>query len=328
MRTCPKCGDYYADDLLAFCLADGTPLVGVTPHSESWNEGVRVVAEKEAALRKQRRRFRWRHVLMSATTTLVMTTVVCVVTVNSLLYLAPGPEEVSRAAASTPAPPPNAKLTTAPPELREPTTADPTPVVPITPASELNPVPTPLPTAAPNPTTDTSTPTGDKQPTPPSTPTPPPSTPTPTPSPTPASTPTPLPTPTPTPTPSPTPTPTPSPSPTPILKPTPAECSDADKAREREFIISEFEGRWRQKIEGDRRKILAENARDAAAGAEASLGGIEYESLFFKSCTVDFITARYTWQVRTNVNGTIRTVTVPKSKRFACVKIGGAWGCS
>jgi hypothetical protein len=318
MHTCPKCGDYYADDLLAFCLADGTPLVGVIPHSESWNEGVRVVAEKEEALRKQRRRLRWRRVLMSATTTLVMTVVVCVVAVNSLLYLAPGPEEVFRAAASTLASPPKAKRTTAPPGLREPTTADPTLVVPIAPTSEFNPVPTPQPTAAPNPTADTSTPTGDEQPTPPSTPTPPPSTPTPTSSPTLIST---L-------TPSPTPTLTPSPSPTPILKPTPAECSDADKAREREFIIGEFGGRWRQKIEGDRRKILAENARDAAAGAEASLGGIEYESLFFKSCTVGFITARYTWQVRTNANGTIRTVTVPKSKRFACVKIGGAWGCS
>jgi hypothetical protein len=306
MRTCPKCGDFYADDLLAFCLADGTPLVGVSPHGESWDEGVRVVAEKEEALRKRRRRLRWRRVLTRATTTLVMTTVVCVVAVNSFIYLKPGPEEILRAAASTPAPPPKARPTTAPPGLREPIAADPTLVVPITQTSELTSVPTPQQTAAPNPTADSSSPTGDEQPTPPSTPTPPPSTPTP----------------------SPTPTPTPSPTPTPTPKPTPVECSDADKAREREIIIGEFGGRWRQKIESDRRKIIAESARDAAAGAEASLGGIEYESLFFKSCTLGFITARYTWQVRTNANGTIRTVSVPKSKRFACVKIGGAWGCS
>jgi hypothetical protein len=62
--------------------------------------------------------------------------------------------------------------------------------------------------------------------------------------------------------------------------------------------------------------------------AEASLGEIEYPGAFFKGCKVVFVTARYTWQVRTNFNGTIKVVSVTKEKKFTCFKIGGAWLCS
>lgn len=131
MRTCPKCGDYYADDLLAFCLADGTPLVGVIPHGEVWSDSLRVVEEKERALRKQRRRLRWRRVLLSATTTLVVSMVVCVVVVNGFIYLTQGPEENRRADASTPELP-KANPTTTPtiittPDITRETTPTPTP---------------------------------------------------------------------------------------------------------------------------------------------------------------------------------------------------------
>ena len=93
IRTCPKCGDYYADGALAFCLVDGAPLIDVAPHTESWSEGTRVVEEKERALRKLGRTVKWRRVFMSAMTTLIVTLVVCVVAVNSYIYLRPKQEE-------------------------------------------------------------------------------------------------------------------------------------------------------------------------------------------------------------------------------------------
>jgi cytoskeletal protein RodZ len=97
IRTCPKCGDYYADALLAFCLADGAPLVNVDPRGESWSECARVIEEKENALSKQKRKLKWRRVVMSAMTMLIATMVVCVVAVNSFIYLKPKPEEVAPA---------------------------------------------------------------------------------------------------------------------------------------------------------------------------------------------------------------------------------------
>jgi hypothetical protein len=110
--------------------------------------------------------------------------------------------------------------------------------------------------------------------------------------------------------------------------PTPAECSDADKSREGETLVNLFGGKWRQKIEGDRRKIIAENAPAGVENAEASLGEIRYGGAFLNACTVAYVTARYVWQVRSNYNGTVKVVPVAKAKRFVCAKVGGVWRCS
>ncbi|MGZ8844175.1 MAG: hypothetical protein ACXW18_10970, partial [Pyrinomonadaceae bacterium] len=74
MLLCPKCGDYYADDSLAFCLADGTPLVSVEANSERWTEGYRIIEQKEKALKKRKRRLTWRRV-SSVMTMLIITMV-------------------------------------------------------------------------------------------------------------------------------------------------------------------------------------------------------------------------------------------------------------
>jgi hypothetical protein len=293
MRLCPKCGDYYVEVSLAFCLNDGTPLVVVKPRSESWSEGERVIEEKEKALKKQTRRIKWRRVLFSAMTMLIATVVVFVVAVNSFIYLKPEQEEVVPDKPSTPA--------TAPDGL----TAS---VIPRAPGKPV-PTPTPWLKATPRPTA----------------------------SPVAAIiiTPTPTPTPTPRPTPSPTPKLTPTPSPSPQLTSVPApKCTDADKSREREAIIRRFGDRWRRNIEGERGQVIARNA-PAGAGiapagvnnAEASLGPIEYQITFSDACMPGLVRARYVWQIRTNVNGTIRVATVAKEKRFTCVKVGGAWLC-
>lgn len=102
IRTCPRCGDFYAGDALAFCTADGTPLVDVATPGEGWSEGARVVEEKTKALRKRERRLRWRRWMWSAVTTLLVTLVVCVLAVNVYIYLGPKQKEVALVPSSTP----------------------------------------------------------------------------------------------------------------------------------------------------------------------------------------------------------------------------------
>jgi hypothetical protein len=102
MRLCPKCGDYYTDAALAFCLSDGAPLMSVEPSSESWSEGSRVIKEKEHALRRQTRKLKWRRIALRTMTMALVVMVVCVVAVNSWIYLRPQPEEPVLAEPLTP----------------------------------------------------------------------------------------------------------------------------------------------------------------------------------------------------------------------------------
>ena len=76
MRVCPKCRDYYADRLLRFCLADGTPLVDVDPNSDLWDQATRVIEQKQNVVKTQQRRFKWRRVMLRA---MLMTTMVVTV---------------------------------------------------------------------------------------------------------------------------------------------------------------------------------------------------------------------------------------------------------
>ncbi|HEX8140025.1 MAG TPA: hypothetical protein VF544_20860 [Pyrinomonadaceae bacterium] len=273
IRTCPKCGDYYADELLAFCPADGTPLVELAPHGERWREASRIVEAKEKRLREERRRLKWRRVLLRAMTILVVTMVVIVVAVNGLIYLSPQPEEVAEDKPSEDKP----TLGPAPAGSLIPSTRG-------KPARATSPRPVPSPTPRvvqikPTPTPDT------RQ--------------------------------------EPTPTPTPSPTPTPL--PT---CSDADRSRELRTIINRYGDKWRRSIEGERQKIIAESVRGGDERAEASLGPLEYESSFLQGCAAALVTARYAWQVSSNLNETVKVVSVPKKKRFTCVKTLGIWLCS
>ncbi|HYP52714.1 MAG TPA: hypothetical protein VEQ42_04200 [Pyrinomonadaceae bacterium] len=135
MRTCPKCGDFYAGGASAFCPADGTPLADLDPRGETWSEAVRVVGEKQRVLRRRERRLKWRRVAASVVTTLVVTLVVCVAAVSSYIYLRPTPKEIVTNAAPTP----DASETSTPTP-----TATPTP----TPTATPTPTPTPTPTCS------------------------------------------------------------------------------------------------------------------------------------------------------------------------------------
>lgn len=320
IRTCPKCGDYYADDSLAFCLTDGAPLLGVEQFSEKWREGSRVLEEKQRRLRKQQRRLKRRRVLTSMTTMLIATMVLCVVAINGLIYLKP---ERERALLTSPLKPPNT-----PDEL--PTLAS-TSSTPDETPGETRPSPSPTLSAVPTPTPKR-TATGE------------------------TSTPSPSPLPSPSPSVSPSPSPvlthTPSPSPplvtevkhddspapdgrgTPVLVITqeaPPSCSDADKAREREFILQRFGDGWRRRIEGERRQIVhqngpRQNGQTDVETVELSLSAIEYTSTFLKGCSAATFTARYYWRVGASLTG--QGATIAREKRFICARISGVWFCS
>ena len=297
MRFCPKCGEYYADGSLAFCLGDGTPLVDVNPLGESWSAARRAVEEKENALTRQQRRLKWRRIVSAAVTTLIATMVLLVVAVNGLIYLKPKPDEVAAVSpptqeASEPAEPAGAILPNTP--------ADPAPTPGMT-------TPTPTPKASPTPTRtnansntrpnvngnhNTTTNTNhnantntnanantnantnvnvhtdvnansDTRPT---------------------------------------------------------VCSDADQRRESETIVKSFGALWRQRIERDRREIMAQAGQ---AGTAAVLSPLEYESKFLKGCSAALVTVRYAWRVDSPTG----LVTVQKKRSFPCVKLGGAWLC-
>ena len=319
IRTCPKCGDYYADASLAFCLVDGAPLVDVEPLSESWSEGTRVVEEKGNALRKQKRRLKWRRFMLSALTTLMLVMVVCVVVINSFIYLRPKQEEVALATPLTPTP-------------------TPTSTPPLTSTSIPTPSPTPTSTTvykisgrvtdrsealggvnitldgakSASTTTDSDgnytfsdlltgnyiiTPAGaqiDFTP--------------------------------------------PSRSINNLTRDESADfvatvqpkCSVADEISEGETIRNTFSNEWRDQIIAESKPVgvANTNGRVGSADAEAHLEPIEirYEVQFPDTCTAS-VTARW-WQVRNSLTGRITHLSEPGKKTFTCTKTGETWRCS
>jgi uncharacterized protein (DUF2141 family) len=80
MRFCSKCGDFYADRLLAFCPADGMPLIDVDPSSDLCDQATRVIEQKQNALKTQQRRLKWRRAMLGAMLMATMVVTVLAVT--------------------------------------------------------------------------------------------------------------------------------------------------------------------------------------------------------------------------------------------------------
>lgn len=363
IRTCPNCRAYYADAQLAFCLVDGTPLVNVDPSSEQWSEGSRFIQEKVKVVRKLRRR-RWlrRIVLAGLTTVLLASVMTKSFTMETTapplksqssppppppegLFL---PEEPAASDAASPSPTdfpsPSPTLSTSPSPSRS-DVSSPSP----TPTPSPSPSPSPSPTSTPpvvfykisgrvtsasgpisgvkmrlegqkltSTTTDangyytfsrliaggsyTVIPVGQTSF-------------------------------------SPAnrsindlrrdesadffglvkskeeekPTPTPAP-----------ECSDSDKERIAADLIARNKAQWRRDIEQERPRIIASTFD--VKNATATLGPIDFQPTLTKCSTVVVI-ARYAWQVTADLQQGVKTVTVPKAKRFMCGKRWGTWFC-
>lgn len=367
IRTCPKCSAYYADAQLAFCFADGMPLVDVDRNSEQWNEGSRFIQEKAKAGRKhKRRRWLWRIVLGGLTTVLLAMSVTKSFTVETT----PPPLKNPSLPLLQESPPPGLFLLTEP----APDAASPLPSPSDSPSPSrsisISPSPSPEQSVASSPSP----------------------TPTPSPSPSPSITSTPplvfykisgrvmsaggpvggvkmrlegskltsttsdangyytfsqllaggsftI-----------TPAQT-SLSPTSrsfndlrrdesadfvaLVKPkeetqTPTpktECSDSDKERIAANLIASFGASWRRNIEQERSRIIAATFGVDVQTAVATLGPIEFQPTLPK-CSAAVVTARYVWQVKADLPQGIKAVTVPRVRRFACGKVLGAWICN
>lgn len=112
------------------------------------------------------------------------------------------------------------------------------------------------------------------------------------------------------------PTPTPTPAP---------ECSDSDKERIGANLIAFNEAQWRRNIEQERAPIIARTFD--VKSAVATLGPIDFQ-FAVPTCSTAFITARYQWQVKADLPHGVKSVTVPRVKRFICRKVFGRWSCS
>jgi hypothetical protein len=138
MSLCPKCGDFYADQSLAFCLADGTPLVPVEANSERWAEGSQVLAKKEKALTKRKQIRTLRRI--SLVTMVLLTMLVYGLSAKRYVYFVP---------VATPTPTPTPSPTPTPtPSCSPLPSCSPTPtrILPCSPLPSCSPTPTPTPT--------------------------------------------------------------------------------------------------------------------------------------------------------------------------------------
>lgn len=100
-------------------------------------------------------------------------------------------------------------------------------------------------------------------------------------------------------------------------------CTEDDQARERDALLRRYTGEWQRTIESEEARVIAETlTRNVPAGVEprtaeatASLGAIRYEVAFI-GCAPDTVTAIYEWKVSMLLNGTRRSVVVPKRRNL------------
>jgi hypothetical protein len=145
MRICLKCGDYFADDSLAFCLVDGTPLVRVAPGSDKWREGSRVIEQKENARKKRKRRLEWKRFLQTLITILILGLVLYAMAARRWVYFKPIDSPIL---SDSPTPPPSPSSSPSPsPSVTPSPTPTPTP----SPTHTPTPTPSPSPKVSPSP---------------------------------------------------------------------------------------------------------------------------------------------------------------------------------
>jgi hypothetical protein len=295
IRTCPKCGDYYMDALLAFCLADGTPLINVASDSTSWSNAAQIIAAKEQTLKKRKRKLKWQRIVMSMMA--VATLAMLGAAFNTLIYIESVPKKDIASQPSIPGAGPTGGSNS---------------VIKTTSAETL-PTPSPNPTTTPKTTTiATETPTRETMP---------------------LATPTPKQTPVLISTPTQNPATTPTIFSTPV-KPPECSAADKSQEKRVIVNKFDGEWRRniegdRHKISAENLPAVVTNAigQVGIAKPEVILGAIEYESVFPQMCMAS-ITARYVWQVRINRNGVIKVLNITGQKKFACVKAGETWRCS
>jgi hypothetical protein len=105
------------------------------------------------------------------------------------------------------------------------------------------------------------------------------------------------------------------------------QCSEDDKAREKEMILRKFAKSWREDVLRGRVKTAERLQRK---GNDSNLGSGEPRIVIaFKSCYSASVTITYSVPVISLGDPTRPpgVLSVPKVKRFACQKVGFTWNC-
>lgn len=89
MKHCPKCQSFYEDANLAFCLADGIPLVEINQSNALWNEGTKAVSHSRQIIAKQMRTQKLIRISKLLVTVLIMIMVISVVAMRIYIYTNP-----------------------------------------------------------------------------------------------------------------------------------------------------------------------------------------------------------------------------------------------
>jgi len=101
------------------------------------------------------------------------------------------------------------------------------------------------------------------------------------------------------------------------------ECSESDRNRAKETILSRYRDTFERRIRGERNKIIAKSS-DGPVPATAELGPVEYDPAILNECTVASVRARYVWRVSSPNKA---PTAVPGEKKFTCLRIAGGWLC-
>lgn len=107
-----------------------------------------------------------------------------------------------------------------------------------------------------------------------------------------------------------------------------SKCTRDDIDSDRKIIIDMYSAAWRASVERERRKVIAENARDGLT-AEATLVPQESQVMFVKECKAATVTYKYIWKIKVFDAATpVRDLNVSKQRTIICGKMLGRWFCS
>jgi Carboxypeptidase regulatory-like domain len=106
----------------------------------------------------------------------------------------------------------------------------------------------------------------------------------------------------------------------------PPECLETEKKRIGSSLVARFGELWQRNIERERSRIISEALNVDVKNAVATLRPIEFQPTVSK-CSAALVTARYSWEVKTELPSGLKVVNVSKVKRFLCTKVLGEWHC-
>ncbi|HMS41295.1 MAG TPA: hypothetical protein PKE69_13780 [Pyrinomonadaceae bacterium] len=164
MKFCPKCRSFYDDAGLAFCFADGIPLVEINQSNALWNDGNRAVETSRRIIQKQTRRQKITRISRILIMSVMMILVISVIAMNIYINLPPKTDEkvvnILPSPTISPTVEPTAQTiieqipspTTSPTESISPSPI-PSPTPTVSPTTTETPSPTKTPTITPKPTT-------------------------------------------------------------------------------------------------------------------------------------------------------------------------------